>query len=81
MQRTITNWSPDQPIPHYADRKTLATIITHLYYPVSPRTIERWPLLVRKPNKKAILEVKPALEYAELQLNKAYAYKQNSGAR
>ena len=73
-------WSPDQPLPRYADHKTLAAIITHLYYPVSPRTIERWPLIVRKPNKKAILEVKPALEYAEQQLNKAYAYKQNGGA-
>jgi hypothetical protein len=80
MQRSTTNWSPDLPVPHYADRKTLAAIITHLYYPVSPRTIERWPLIVRKPNKKAILEVKPALEYAEQQLNKAYAYKQNGGA-
>ena len=79
MQRTKTSWSLGQPYPKNADRKTMAAIITHTHFPVSPRTIERWPLTVRKPNKKAILEVKTALEYAEKQLNKAYAYRQNGG--
>ena len=79
MQRTTTTWSPDLPLPCYADRKTLAAIITHHFFPVSHRTLERWPLNVRKPNNKAILEVKLALEYAEKQLNKAYAYRQSGG--
>ena len=79
MQRTTTTWSPDLPLPCYADRKTLAAIITHHFFPVSHRTLERWPLIARKPNKAVIYEVKPALEYAEQQLNNAYAYKQNGG--
>ena len=73
-------WSPDQPLPRYADRKTLAVIITHRCFPISPRTLERWPLTARKPNKAVVYDVTEALEYAEQQLNKAYAYKQTGGA-
>jgi len=34
------NWEPDKPLPRFADRKTTADIISHFYFPVSPRTIE-----------------------------------------
>lgn len=74
-------WSPDQALPRNADRKTLAAIITHRCFPISPRTLERWPLTVRKPNKSVIYDVTEALEYAEQQLNNAYAYKQTGGVQ
>jgi hypothetical protein len=73
-------WSPGQPLPRYADRNTLAAIITHRCFPISPRTLERWPLTARKPNKAVVYDVTEALDYAEQQLNKAYAYKQTGGA-
>ena len=69
-------WQPGQPLPHNADRKTLAAIITHTCFPISHRTIERWPLTARKPNKAVVYNVKEALQYAESQLASAYAYKQ-----
>jgi len=74
-------WSPDQPLPRYADRKTLASIITHRCFPISSRTLERWPLTARKPNKAVVYEVTEALEYAEQQLIDAYAYRQTGGTQ
>ena len=74
------HWLPDQPLPRYADRKTLAAIITHRCFPISPRTLERWSLTARKPNKAVVYDVTEALEYAEKQLNDAYAYMQTGGA-
>ena len=56
MLRT-TKWHPDQPLPKYADKATAAAIVTHLFFPISPRTLEKWPLVVRRPNKAAIFEL------------------------
>ena len=47
-------WKPDNPLPVNADKVTGAAIITHLFFPISPRTLEKWPLTVRRPNKAAI---------------------------
>ena len=69
-------WQPDQPLPQYADKVTSAAIVSHRYFPISPRTLERWPLTVRRPNKSAIYEVAELLSVADKKLNKAYAYKQ-----
>lgn len=74
-----STWSPSQPLPQYADKATTAAIITHHYFPISPRTLERWPLTVRRPNKAAIFEVAEAMAHAEQKLNSAYAYKQVVG--
>ncbi len=71
-----TAWQPDQPLPKFADRATAAAIITHHFFPISPRTLERWPLTVRRPNKATIYEVNELMQYAEAKLQKAYAYKQ-----
>ena len=49
-----TAWQPEQPLPQYADKATAAAIITHHFFPISPRTLERWPLTVRRPNKATI---------------------------
>jgi hypothetical protein len=74
-----TTWQPDQPLPQFADKNTAAAIITHHFFPISPRTLERWPLTVRRPNKATIYEVAELMQYAEAKLQSAYTYKQVEG--
>jgi len=69
-------WQPGQPVPVRANRPTSAALVTHFYFPISPRTLERWPLTVRRPNKVAIYEVEELMRIAEQKLNAACAYKQ-----
>lgn len=70
---------PEQPLPQYADKPTAAAIITHHFFPISPRTLERWPLTVRRPNKATVYEVAEVMAVAEAKLNSAYVYKQAEG--
>ena len=63
-------------LPEYADRGTLAQIITRRYFPISARTIRTWPLAVWHPNKKAVHKVSEALEYAERKMREASAVRQ-----
>lgn len=72
-------WHPGQPLPKFADKATGAAIITQLYFPISPRTLEKWPLTVRRPNKAAIFEVAQLIEIAEQRFNAAPSYKQAEG--
>lgn len=62
--------------PRFATREGVATIITTDLFPVSPRTVETWPLRVRIVNKRAILEVSEALAYAEKLVEQAPVQKQ-----
>jgi hypothetical protein len=80
MSRNPILWVPGQSPPRNADRKTLAAIITDRFFPVSPRTIERWPLLVRKVNGHAIYDTASALAMAEAKLAAARSYKLAPGA-
>ena len=73
------SWRPEQPLPQYADKPTAAAIITHHFFPISLRTLERWPLTVRRPNKATVYEVAEVMAVAEAKLNSAYAYKQAEG--
>jgi hypothetical protein len=75
MPRTPPSWTPGQPHPRHADRRTLAAIITHEYFPISPRSLERWPLLVRRGNGRAVYVVKDALAAAETKFASARVYK------
>ena len=79
MTYKTPTWAPGQPEPKYANRKTLAAIITHHTFPVSHRTIQTWPLVVSRPNRAAIYQVAAALEYAEQKLKDAVSYKQGGG--
>jgi hypothetical protein len=74
-----TTWTPTQPLPKHADKATAAAIVTHHYFPISPRTLERWPLTVRRPNKAVVYEVAELMAMAEERLDGAYAYKQAEG--
>ena len=67
---------PEKPPPRYPDRTTLAAIITHNFFPISHRTLQTWPLTVRRPNRAAVYEVAEALEFAEQKMEGAIAYKQ-----
>ena len=78
MTLKTPTWQPEQPLPCYADRKTLAAIITHNFFPISHRTLQTWPLTVRRPNRAAVYEVAEALELAEQKLEGAISYKQGS---
>lgn len=76
MTLKTPTWQPEQPLPRYADGKTLAAIITHNFFPISHRTLQTWPLTVRRPNRAAVYEVAEALEFAEQKLDGAVSYKQ-----
>jgi len=76
MSFTESFWAPEQPLPKYADRKTLAAIITHHCLPISHRTLQTWPLTVRRPNRAAVYDVGEALECAQSKLDKSVCYKQ-----
>lgn len=64
-KRETAAWKPGNPVPHYADRVTPAQIITHKFFPVSPRTLRDWPLTALRPNKRVVYDVKEALSHAE----------------
>ncbi len=66
-------------LPEYADRQTLANIITKRLFPVTARTIRTWPLTVWHPNKKAVHNVQEALEHAEQKMKTANCFKQAEG--
>lgn len=63
-------------LPEYADRQTLAAIITKRYFPITARTIRTWSLTVYHPNKKAVHNVAEALEYAKNKLSSCPGFKQ-----
>ena len=71
-----SHWEPGQPFPKYADRKTLAKIISFECFPASYRTLQTWPLTARRPNRAVVYDVNEALEYAQSKLNLAPCYKQ-----
>ena len=80
MRTKKPTWTPNDPVPPYADRNTIAAIISHHLFPVSPRTIATWPLTISRPNRSAIYEVKEALDYAKRKLREAVCYKQGGGS-
>jgi len=73
-----SDWTPGQPLPKNADKATGATIVTHLFFPISPRTLETWPLTVRRPNNANIYEVAELLAVAQAKLDAAPTFKQNA---
>ena len=76
MAAKITYWKEDRPLPKFADRDTCATIVSHFFFPVKPRTIATWPLVARRPNRCVVYDVSELLAYAQKRFNEAYSYKQ-----
>jgi hypothetical protein len=82
MPRPQTNHSsflelPPEPdpskLPRYGDRRLLAQIHHRYWGPVSARTLEKWPLVWRILNGRAISEVRPFLIEAQRRFDAAPA--------
>ena len=61
------------PLPHpvRVDRRTAADLVSRLFFPVSYRTVEAWPLVVRHVNGKATIETAELFAYAQAKLDAA----------
>lgn len=57
--------------PARVDRRRGAEIITAEFFPISPRTLERWALPTRRVNGKALMETRDLLAMAAAQLEAA----------
>jgi hypothetical protein len=64
----LSVWSPGDPYPRNADRRTLAAIISREVGPVSPRSLEKWPLVGQHFNGRTVFPVADALKLARDQL-------------
>jgi hypothetical protein len=70
---TVPAWLPEElrplflevlgDLPAFPDRKTAARVVTARVHPLSPRTVEAWPLKTRRLNGKACLTSKEFVEY------------------
>jgi hypothetical protein len=65
----------DRALPARVDRKVAAEIVTRLYFPISKRTLEAWPLTWRHLNGKAICETNELLAEAQSKLDAAVPYR------
>lgn len=59
------------PYPVRVDRRAAAELVTRLFFPVSPRTVEAWPLTVRRVNGKATIETAELFAFAQAKLDAA----------
>lgn len=58
-------------LPKRVDRRAAAELVSRLYFPVSHRTVEAWPLVTKRVNGKAIVETRDVLAYAKAKLDAA----------
>lgn len=66
-------------LPRRADRRTGAALVTRHLFPVSPRTLERWPLTWRRVNGKAVCDIAELFAVAERMLAEAPAIRGGRG--
>ena len=59
------------------DRKSLAKLISELYFPISHRTLEKWPLEWKLVNGRALGDTHEALAHAEKMLSGAVQIRGN----
>lgn len=67
------------PYPVRVDRRTAAALVTQLFFPVSHRTVEGWPLVVRRVNGKATIETAELFAFAQAKLDAAPPIKAGRG--
>ena len=67
-----TNTAPAG-LPEYMDRRAAADALTRHLFPVSPRTLEVWPLATRRVNGKALISTAEVFTLARAKLNAAPA--------
>ncbi|MBP0463083.1 hypothetical protein J5Y09_04100 [Roseomonas sp. PWR1] len=51
--------------PKLVDRKRAAALVNERYFPISPRTLEAWPLTLRRVNGKALIDTAELFKLAE----------------
>lgn len=56
-------------LPVRVDRRTGAKLVRRWFFPVSPRTVEAWPLRVRRVNGKATIETTELFALAQSKLD------------
>jgi len=57
--------------PKRISRKDAAEIVSHLHFPISSRTIERWPLIWRRVNGRALVDTEELLAEAQRRVDAA----------
>jgi hypothetical protein len=60
-------------LPVNADRKTAAALVSRYYFPISVRTLERWPVPTVIVNGKAVSPTAAILEHARSVMDAAQA--------
>ena len=58
-------------VPRRVDRKAGAALVTRYFFPVSPRTLEAWPLTWRRVNGYAVCETAELFAVAQAKLDAA----------
>jgi hypothetical protein len=62
--------------PRFIGRRTAAELVSTRFFPVSARTIQRWPLATRRIHGRALLDREEVFAYAETIIRSAPAVKQ-----
>ncbi len=62
--------------PRFLTRKSAAALVSKLYFPVSKRTLERWPIAARRVHGRALLERDEVIAHAEKLIAQATPIKQ-----
>ena len=66
--------SPDfDALPLHVDRERGAALISEFYFPISPRSLERWPVETRRLNGRAIMSTRELLGEARRRFDEAPA--------
>jgi hypothetical protein len=58
-------------LPKNMDRRAAAELVTRIYFPVSHRSLEAWPLVTRRVNGRALVEVREVLAVAKAMFDAA----------
>lgn len=71
-QVAVASALPDlSTLPRNVDRRAGAELITRFFFPVSPRSLEVWPLVWRHVNGKAVVATADLFAVAEAKLSAA----------
>ena len=60
--------STECPLPQFVDYKTGAKIVSELYFPQSPRGLEKWPLPVKIINRRRHVPTAALIAHAEAKI-------------
>jgi hypothetical protein len=58
-------------LPAYVDKRAAAAIVTQRFFPVSHRSLERWPLRFRVVNRRAVVATAELLAVAKARFDAA----------